>query len=67
MKKILIITFIFMIAGAVFADVQPTKKYNNAPQGTFKKNRNGDFVQYDKNGKKNGVYKISKGKYYRVK
>lgn len=37
------------------------------PQGIFKKKRNGEFVQYDKNGKKIGVYKISNRKCVKVK
>ena len=46
--------------------VQPAK-INTLPSGTFKKKFNGDFVQYDKNGKKLGVYKMSKGKLVKVK
>ena len=37
------------------------------PQGTFKKQKNGTIVQYDKNGKKIGKYKLDNGRYYRLK
>lgn len=67
MKKFFILFIIFVCTGVVFAMDVPVKKYGNIPQGTFRKNRNGDFVQYDKNGKKIGVYRISKGMYLKVK
>ena len=37
------------------------------PEGTFKKQSNGKFVQYDKNGKKIGTYKLTNGKFVRIK
>jgi len=51
---------------SVFAEPQQNR-INNFPQGTFKKTHNGKYIQYDKNGKKIGIYKISNGRYIKVK
>lgn len=42
-------------------------KMRKMPQGTFKKTITGKIVQYDKNGKKIGSYKIKNGRYYKIK
>ena len=56
----LVITFIFLSFFAFSATFAGTtqNKFNNLPQGTFKKNKHGQIIQYDNNGKKIGVYKI---------
>ena len=66
MKKFSTLLLIMMFGLAVNAQL-PVKKLSNPPAGTFKKARNGTIVQYDKNGKKIGVYKIKNGKYVQVK
>ena len=63
MKKFFVILILLTFALCVYADEQYVKKYNNYPQGTFKKSRNGKIIQYDKNGKKVGVYNINSRKY----
>ena len=35
---------------------------NKFPQGTFVKSRSGKIIQYDKNGKKIGEYKLNSGR-----
>lgn len=65
MKKFLALFFCFVFTTAVYADTS-VKIKTNLPQGTFKKSRNGEIVQYE-NGKKTGVYKLKHGKYLRVK
>ena len=45
----------------------PVRELKNPPQGTFKKTRSGKIVQYDKKGKKIGVYKLKSGNLVRVK
>lgn len=70
MRKVLLIMLISLFfVPIVFADTKNYKsaKYDYMTQGTFKKKANGKYVQYDKNGKKIGIYKISKGKFVRVK
>ncbi len=77
MKKFLTTIFIFGILSPAFADINDAKmpelnkatikKHNNLPQGTFKKQKDGTIVQYDKNGKKIGKYKLDSGRYYRFK
>ena len=66
MKQFLTLICILCTAATVLAEI-PANKIKNPPSGTFKKMRNGDFVQYDKNGKKIGIYKINNGKLYRKK
>lgn len=65
MKKILILLTLLSFSLSVYAEV-PQSKVNNYPQGTFKKNRSGQIIQYDNKGKKIGVYKASK-RYIKVK
>jgi len=56
-RKFLSLIFLVLLLPPVFAETG-YRKYNNLPQGTFKKNWKGDIVQYDKTGKKIGVYRI---------
>ncbi len=66
MKKLisLLVILFFGVAevNAVINSIKP-----ETPQGTFKKRRDGTFVNYDNNGKKLGVYKVYKGKLVRIK
>ena len=66
MRIILTFAVLLFFAATVFAQI-PVKKYDNMPQGTFKKSWSGKVVQYDKNGRKVGVYKLKNGKYVKVK
>jgi len=66
MKKFFSFILVLSLFSPVLAEVTPIK-YNNLPQGTFKKNRKGDIIQYDKNGKKIGVYKIQNRRYGKIK
>ncbi len=68
MKRLFaLLVIMFFISGMVFAEDTYIKKYAGYPQGTFKKTRSGQIVQYDKNGKKIGVYKPSVRKYKKIK
>lgn len=69
MKKFLTVLCLLLFASASYAEISnlPAKKFNNMPEGTFKKQKNGTIVQYDKNGKKIGKYKLDNGRYYRLK
>ena len=66
MKGILVFVVFCVFSSCVFANI-PARKYENMPQGTFKKSINGTINQYDKRGKKIGIYKIKNGKYVKVK
>ena len=67
MKKFFAFLLIFSIMIPVFAEI-PKKVYKkNLPQGTFKKTRNGTYVQYDSKGKKIGTYKLNNGELKRTK
>lgn len=55
-----------MFASTTLAAI-PVRELKNPPQGTFKKTRSGKIVQYDKKGKKIGVYKLQSGTLVRVK
>jgi len=66
MKKFLVILILLLSVPSVFS-VAPAMKSQNLPQGTFKQKSNGEIVQYDKNGKKIGIYKIQYGKLVRIK
>lgn len=66
MKKFFVIFLLLAIISPVWADLK-TKKINNTPDGVFRKTRNGKIVQYDKNGKKIGVYKVVHGRFVKVK
>ena len=66
MRKVVVIFLVFIFSASVYANM-PAKKYENMPQGTFKKSMNGTIIQYDSKGKKIGKYKIKNGKYVKVK
>lgn len=66
MRKVLVILTLFAFVSTTFAAL-PERKIKNLPEGTFKKTRSGAIVQYDKNGKKVGVYKLNSGKYVKTK
>ena len=61
----LLICFLFIIT-EVFAASQRGIAVK-MPEGTFKRSYNGKIIQYDKNGKKIGQYKINNGRYYKIK
>jgi len=77
MREFLIIICLLSILSPVFADINTAtmpdinkaaiKRRTNMPQGTFKRQKDGTIVQYDKNGKKIGKYKLDNGGYYRFK
>ena len=64
-KKVIILLLSFFVCSSAMADYVLNRA--NMPQGTFKKKRNGTIVQYDKKGKKIGVYKLSRGTYIKIK
>ena len=66
MKKFLVILILCAFTGSVWAE-PPERKIKNLPEGTFRKTRNGTIVQYDKNGKKIGTYKMNSRKYVKVR
>ncbi len=66
MKKFFVIFLLLAFISPVWAELN-TKKINNTPEGVFRKTRNGEIAQYDKKGKKIGVYKVVNGRYIRVK
>ena len=66
MKKFIVLFSVLSLSLSVYAEL-PQRHFSNLPQGSFKKNRSGQYVQYDKNGKKIGIYKISNGRYVKVK
>jgi len=66
MKKLLVIFLSVLLISPVWADFE-TKKANNLPEGVFRKTRSGEYAQYDKKGKKIGVYKIINGRFTKVK
>lgn len=66
MKKFLVILCLILFSSSVIAEIN-SAKINKLPQGTFKKARNGNIVQYDNNGKKIGVYKLNNGSLVRIK
>ena len=69
MRKFIVTLFLLYFILPSYADINKStiKKYNNMPQGTFKKQRNGVIAQYDKTGKIIGKYKADNGRYYRIK
>ena len=66
MKKVLVIILSAILISPVMAEAT-LKKTNNTHDGIFKKKHNGDIVQYDKKGKKIGVYKVINGRYIKIK
>lgn len=63
MKKFLAFFVLLLFSTSAFANDNYTQRYNGYPQGTFKKSKSGKIIQYDKNGKKVGVYNINSRKY----
>ena len=63
MRKFFAVLILLSFVCSSYAEETYTKKYKGYPQGTFKKAKNGSIVQYDKNGKKVGVYKNYTRKY----
>ena len=66
MKKLLVLLILLAFSQLSYAEL-PTKKGHNFQEGVFKKKRNGDIVQYDKNHKKIHTYKIKNGKIVGIK
>ena len=66
MKKFLVIFLSVIMVSPAWADLT-TRNTKNLPEGVFKKTRNGNIVQIDKNGKKIGVYKVVNGKFVKIK
>jgi len=67
MKRILIsLIMLSFVCVSALAEL-PQNKHTNYPQGTFKKNKSGQIIQYDKNGKKLGVYKVTNKRYLKTK
>ncbi len=66
MRALLTVFCLFCFIGTSFA-VVPPQRIHSYPEGTFKKQRNGTIVHYDKNGKKVGVYRLNKGRYIKAK
>lgn len=66
MRAFLTILCIICFASTTLA-VVPPKRAISYPEGTFRKQRNGTIVHYDKNGKKVGVYKLNNGRYVQTK
>ena len=66
MKFFLIIICLYTFISNVYAESNyiNTKKM---PEGIFKKSITGKIIQYDKNGKKIGLYKIENGRYQKIK
>lgn len=65
MKIWAVILILLSFVCTSFAEELPAKRYSGYPQGTFKKSWNGKIIQYDKTGKKVGVYKINTKRYKR--
>ena len=59
-----ILVFLFFTC-QVNAELHAEKRYSGYPQGTFKKSMTGKIIQYDKNGKKVGVYKLNSTRKYK--
>ena len=60
MRKLLVFLVLMSFMSVCYAD---SAKINKYPQGTFVKTRSGKIIQYDKNGKKIGEYKLNSGRY----
>lgn len=58
MKKLAALFTVMCFILPVFAAI-PAGKIQNPPKGTFKRAKNGTIVQYDANGKKIGIYKLT--------
>ena len=60
MRNLFVLLVLMSFMSVCYADNTRINKY---PQGTFVKSRNGKIIQYDKNGKKIGVYKLNSERY----
>lgn len=67
MKKFFTLLIMFCIILPVFAVPATPSGMKNLPQGSFKKKKNGTFVQYDNRGKKIGTYKLDNGNLTKIK
>lgn len=67
MKVLFTILCLICFTCSVFAVVPNSTRVRKYPEGTFRKQRNGTIVQYNKSGKKIGVYKLNNGRYVRAK
>ncbi len=65
-KRLFILILSFFLFSVVTADCA-VNRTKSMPEGTFKKKKNGIIVQYDKNGKKIGEYKVGPGTYIKIK
>lgn len=66
MRALLTVFCLICFAGTSLA-VVPARRLHSYPEGTFRKQRNGTIVQYDKSGKKIGIYKLNNGRYVKAK
>ncbi|MBR6127320.1 hypothetical protein IKQ21_06510 [bacterium] len=66
MRGFLVIFIMLTFSVAAFAEL-PERKFKNLPEGTFKRTRSGKIVQYDKNGKKIGVYNLNSKRLVKTK
>ena len=66
MKNLCILLIVLLFGLSAYAEITQNKP-NNLPHGSFRKNRSGQIVQYDKNGKRIGLYKVSNGRYVKLK
>ena len=66
MRILLIVLMVIFFPLSVYAEALQSSN-PNFPQGTFKKDRKGQIIQYDKKGKKIGVYKVSNIRYVKTK
>ena len=64
--KNIIVVFILIFCLTAYA-AQARKLDGSYTTGVFKKNKKGEYVQYDKKGKKIGVYKLTNGKFVKIK
>ena len=65
-KLLATLLIIFICSTNAFAEAR-TKYLKKAPDGIFKKTITGKIIQYDKNGKKIGVYKNENGRFVKIK
>lgn len=66
MKKLAVL-FVILIFSLTVCAKTSVKHANKYPQGVFKKSWNGDIIQYDKKGKKTGIYKVKNGNAIKIK
>lgn len=66
MRIFLTIFLLLLFVSSAFAKV-PENLNGSLPDGVFKKNHRGQFVQYNNKGKKIGVYEFESGKFVKIK